>query len=263
MNREVSGKIEMNFDIFGSCVSRDLFEYDAAKELHCKEYIARQSLLSLFEQPIELEEEELFAVKSNFQKKVLLNDFNKKTLERFEQSKSDFFLVDFIDERFNLIKLKKSYLTYSSELMVSHYLDGKKYKVIDKKNWGKRKLERNVRPLVERFAWNIQKIYKAENIVIHKARMLNEYIGRDGITHPFSQEYIEDNRRVNYILDNMYIWLERCLDNPKVIDVSKSYRADEKHKWGLAVMHYQPEYYDEVIETLKNFIKNEGENNDR
>ena len=65
------------FDIFGSCVSRDLFTMPEAVCFECKEYIARQSVLSLLSEPLSVEVNEISALTSNFQKAMVLNDLRK------------------------------------------------------------------------------------------------------------------------------------------------------------------------------------------
>lgn len=253
MRKDTNKKI----DIYGSCVSRDVFEVPKADKLDCQEYIARQSLFSLFAKPLPIEESDISGITSNFQKRLLINDFYKTTFEKLKASQGEYLLVDFIDERFKIVEIGEAsgvFLTQSNELTASKYLENREYRLIDKKQWDEAKFCDEVKPKVVQFASEISKLYKKGHIIIHKARMVDSYIGKDGEVHAFADYYLQDNKRVNAMLDNMYGWLEESLKEPYVIDVSAKYMADENHKWGLSTMHYQLEYYQEVAEKISEVV---------
>ena len=243
------------FDIMGSCVSRDLFNIPEAVNLDCREYIARHSILSMMAKPVSVEEGELDSLTSNFQKEMVLNDLRKTTLNKLRASKSNFLIIDFIDERFKTIQIFDSCLTMSNELVASKYLDGKEYQIIDKTRWNEKEMERNLYSKIIQFAEQICSIYKQSHIIIHEAKMVDRYIGKDGEIHAFAPYIIENNKRVNLLLDRMYMWLKAEIPrSPGVIDITSAYLADENHKWGLSAMHYQAEYYQNAIKEIENII---------
>lgn len=190
MNNDIkelnNGTKTLEFDIFGSCVSRDLFEIKEAVDLQCKEYIARQSIVSALAKPIEIADNEVINLNSNFQKQSLLNDFQKTTFQKLEKSNSNYLLIDFIDERFKLVKLGRYFVTYSSELVISKYLENKKYKLFDKRRWIKKKLYKQIKLFAER----IKDIYQEDHIIIHKVKLLDEYISKDNVKKQFAKKYI-------------------------------------------------------------------------
>lgn len=244
------------FDIFGSCVSRDLFTIPEAEHFECKEYIARQSVLSLLSEPLPVEKSEIAGLTSNFQKKMVLNDLQKTTFERLQESKSKFLIVDFIDERFRTAKISDCYVTMSNELMASGYLEGKDFQTIDTAKWDEKVMEAELKPRVIALAEKICSIYKKSHIIIHMAKMVDNYLGKDGEIHKFAPNYIANNKRVNYLLDKMYGWLcdEISGVGGGVIDISQNYLADENHKWGLSIMHFQPEYYQNVVKEIEEIV---------
>lgn len=248
-------KRKKTFDILGSCVSRDLFEIPEAVDFECREYIARQSVLSLYAKPLPVTDDEIGALTSNFQKRLILNDFQKTTICKLKESSSDYIIVDFIDERFNVAKISDTFLTMSNELITSQYLNDRKYEIVDKTRWKQRKLEEMLKPEVIRLAKQLADIYKQQHIIIHEAKMVDHYIGKDGNVYSFAPNYIKNNKRVNYVLNEMYIWLKAEL--PKAagsIDVTSQYMADESHKWGLSTMHFQPEYYRAVVDEIGRIV---------
>lgn len=200
-------KKKRTFDIFGSCVSRDLFTVPEAKYFECREYIARQSVLSLSSKPIAVEASEIAALTSNFQKEMVLNDLQKTTFEKLENSKSNYLIVDFIDERFRTARISNCYLTMSNELVASGYLEGKDFQVIETIKWKESMMDEELKPRVAQLAEKLCFIYKRSHIIVHMAKMVDNYLGKDGEIHKFAPNYIENNKRVNYLLDKMYEWL--------------------------------------------------------
>lgn len=57
------------------------------------------------------------------------------------------------------------------------------------------------------------------------------------------------------MLKYMYDFTEKYVKRLKVIDISDKYSADENHKWGLAPMHYQQEYYYEAAKLIRKYMK--------
>lgn len=54
----------------------------------------------------------------------------------------------------------------------------------------------------------------------------------------------------------MYNFLEKTFKTPIIIDICHGFYADEKNKWGLATMHYCPEYYNRaIIEIHKQMVQ--------
>ncbi|HEB9312306.1 TPA: hypothetical protein RZK28_001797, partial [Campylobacter coli] len=67
--------------IFGSCVSRDIFEYDEQKHFELVGYYARSSFASLSSNAM-IEQDVLDNIISPFQKRMVLYDMNKSFIEK-------------------------------------------------------------------------------------------------------------------------------------------------------------------------------------
>lgn len=101
--------------IFGSCVSRDIFEYDEYKSFELVGYYARSSFASLSSNAM-IEQDVLDNIQSPFQKRMVLQDMNKSFIDRIKRNDFDFLLIDFIDDRFHFYKLSNdSIVTLSNE----------------------------------------------------------------------------------------------------------------------------------------------------
>lgn len=53
----------------------------------------------------------------------------------------------------------------------------------------------------------------------------------------------------------MYGCTKKRIPYANVLSISSKYIADEKHKWGLAPMHFQEEYYKEAVNWLYDFLE--------
>lgn len=249
--------------IFGSCTSRDIFEAEKEKTFKIGAYIARQSIISALAEPMDFNVSDI-KLSSKFQREQVINDLKKNTFNALKSSKSKYLIIDLIDERFNLAKYKNSIVTLSNEMVQSKVL-GEKFepdKIRRIKNWkilknkkqflGESYIFNNVlvENYIKEFCDKILSIFEEENIIIHKALMVDKYIDKNGKKQIFPKNYLKNNNVVNKKLIYMYDFLEKFMPKAKIIDESLNYCADENHKWGLAPMHYQKEYYELIYELL-------------
>lgn len=261
VSQEKFEKNPVPISIFGSCVSRDVLEFDRIKRLDLKTYIARQSIVSAVSPVLECNINDI-KLESKFQREMVYNDFTKQTFERFRSDGSEYCIIDLIDERFERIKCKQgeneSIVTYSSLLQESRYIENfeklylKKGKIGDKSYYLDTK---KIDSYLEEFCRRILSIYNSKNIIIHRVTMSNFYISSSGNIKRFDGIILKNNKRINDLLNYMYNYLERNIKDARVISICDSFCADEKHKWGLAPMHYEKAYYIKVNEEIKNIVE--------
>lgn len=261
---QVSQPIKLS--IFGSCTSRDILEYGKKGEFQLGAYVARQSIISSLSKPIDFNFDKC-NLESAFQKRQIVNDFQKNTFDILRDAKSEYLIIDLIDERFNLAEYMGSIVTVSNELASSGIFDNKfkMAKVREINNWKiynlKRTLkgksyifkERLLEDYIKEFCNRITEIFEEKNIIIHRAVMVDYYINKDENVVQFPKNYLQYNRIINTKLNYMYDYFQKFLPNAFVLDECKNYYADEKHKWGLAPMHYEEKYYIKIEEKLQNF----------
>ena len=101
--------------ILGSCVSRDIFEFCDASDFEIVEYFARTGLASLNGAPA-IDQVALDQIISPFQRRVVSYDMDKSFWTKLESLSFDLLLLDFIDDRFDLMRTKDGGLfTLSNE----------------------------------------------------------------------------------------------------------------------------------------------------
>lgn len=242
-------------NLFGSCVTRDVFEYNTSNCLNLGQYIARQSILSAVSPSVQIVEEHI-ELDSKFQKRMVLMDLEKNTFEVLQKNTSDYLIIDLIDERFPLVKYNNSYFTASNEAVKGcSFLKelNKHYKRIanGKLCVGNDEMEE----YIDTFCNKISSIYKSNKIIIHRALLVDYYEDKNGKIRKFDNNHIKNNQRINYILSYMYDAIIDRLPGAYVIDEMNDTYADERHKWGLAPMHFQSNYYLKVLNRLIEIIK--------
>lgn len=246
----------ININILGSCVSRDIFRYDEKKNFEINLYVARTSICSnLSNESWHIKDSDLY-LESHFQKEAVIRDLNKTVIDDLiEENQVDYLIIDFIDERFRIVKQDNKYATYSNELLNSGYLKDKEFEFIDKQPIERGGFEfegKDVELYVEEIAEKLKKAYDEDRIIIHEAYMVDSYISADdGEIRKFPEPICNDVYKKNALLKYMYESLERYLPNAKVMSFfDTTIFADEKHLWGLTPMHYTDSYYQKAVEYL-------------
>lgn len=257
-------------DIFGSCVSRDIFNVckQFSNCLGC--YIARTSIVGLFYKPVDLNQINI-NLASSFQKRMVENDIYKTSFSKLRESNSSFLLVDFVDTvRFRLAKIENTYVTFSSEF--ANGTKGQRF-ILNSISDDNTFVCNDLSVYIDYFCNEIKKIYEESNLILHKVRWSNQYIpsidshnnvdnkvvcmgGRKNLIN-FSDELI----KVNNIMNKRIAYLENCFLNnfpkAKILDLSElNLAADENHVWGLSPVHKEHRYYEEAMKILNEIICN-------
>jgi hypothetical protein len=234
--------------IFGSCVTRDIFRIcdDQEREFEIKEYVARQSIASSFDKPLRIAMDAIH-LDSPFQQRLVYADLNK-TLRKTLRRDYDFILVDFIDERFPLLRYKGHYYTESDEFRDSGLSE--KYPFTQVASDEKDRLFLKALP---KFVKQISKWLKAGRVILHKAVWVSEYYDAEGETCRFNEGW-------QAIIDNMNAMLNKyneafislCKD-VKVIEQERVI-GDGAHLWGLSPIHYTNDYYQALYRQFKGYF---------
>lgn len=239
-------------DIFGSCVSRDIFDLCHESSLKDGTYIARSSLFSLFYTPLAYDDVNI-DLTSNFLKRSVENDMFKTAFSKLKLSDSSYILVDFIDSvRFRLAKIGNTYVTYSSEFEKG--TNGKKFPLFtinsDNSFDGK-----DLSFFMMKFCTELKKIYAENRIILHRVRWCDHCRKTTGEIVDFSVPTIKENKIYNHrIMCFEDCFLKYCSQS-KVLDLNnQNFVADENHVWGLLPIHYENGYYETAARELENLI---------
>lgn len=225
--------------ILGSCVTRDTFEYLPAHYFQIDPVFSRTSLISLMTPPIPLSYQDI-NLASEWQKRMVLFDFQKKLWEVLATQSVDLLIVDFIDERFDLLFQDGSYVTRSHELAESGIESSGKYQFqliprfdpVTRQTW---------KWFCEMFIYKLEHYLPPEKIILHMAPWMTHYRSGSEVL-PFEfPEWIASN---NTELEEYYQHFTRIWKGVHTLDLrGKGFVSDANHRWGLQPYHYEDAYY--------------------
>ena len=239
----------INIVIHGSCITRDIFRINPVG-FTIKAYYARSCITSIVSTPLDIDDDDLPGLTSNFQRRMVVNDFKKQIFEQLKSLDFDYFFIDFIDERFNLLKSNSSSVTKSAELINSKYLakTNINFLEINRLNYPLSSWKNDCDIYIEKLC----EAFNPDKIIIIKSKWAERFLDVsgeirefNGINH-FEISYI---KKMNELLENYYDYIcsqlpmAACISYPPVI-------AYEKHEWGLSPFHYLREQYEAVYKEI-------------
>jgi hypothetical protein len=233
--------------IYGSCVSRDILNYQRDKtQLVLIDYYARSSIASLGAQSIEMPAV-VQNITSKFQRRMVERDIRKDFLKNLVNLHFDLLLIDLIDERFNLyVTPQGKACTLSVELLTSGfscdsdggsrcYFGSEQFWHLWQAGWlvllnKLRSLGVLDRLLVNQVFWGSQ-TEKGGNFEPH-----------------YSSRQIDS---ANQFLDRMYQRIKADIPSNQFLKFDHGLMTGSiKHTWGISPFHYVDAYYQAAIEQL-------------
>ncbi len=239
----------MRVSIYGSCVSRDIINFDNSGAIELSSYSARSSIATLNKLNIskiisEKHYDYLENIESKFQRRMVESDFSNKIFSIIDSKNYDVLLIDLIDERFHLAEIDGKLVTRSSEFLRAGI---KPNKLIN--NLSDHYLEIWYKG-VDSFLSAVDSEVGLDVIKI------NKIYWADTATNPKDNLELKEKWSIdknNKKLSKMYGYLENILPSQSIIEIpEKLFVADSDHKWGLSPFHYIDDYYKVALEKLKN-----------
>jgi len=211
----------------------------ATDDFEIVSYIARTSLASIGMGAIEDREirSKVEALASPFQKRMLMNDLDKTTASLIADTPHDMLLLDFVDERFNLVLSGQTLFSFSGELEKSG-LDVT----------GRQLVAPESGTFLALWTAGLDRLFSSidlSKVVLNRVLWAERF--PDG-TDVSSMGWI---KRSNAHLLRLYetvdkYWKVRCINYPAELIV-----ADPKHRWGIAPYHYVDVLYQHAINELR------------
>lgn len=241
----------MAFCIIGSCVSRDIWE--RADRPYNGKYFARTSFASLTSGAVKLKAVDLDSLSSPFQKSCIIADAYNQWLDWILDNKPDEIIVDFIDERFDLIETTEGILSNSFELHESKVIPTKypEARIIEKNSTeGFLLWEKGFRLFMKTVNENLPDT----KFILHKAWFQThiENVGPwdRGVNIPRRTMPIED---LNDLLKDMYdVANEYSIHTIEAANHNQI--SANEHKWGRSPVHYVEEYYTDCWKQISPLI---------
>lgn len=232
--------------IIGSCVSRDIFNFDKSNSLELVDYFARSSFASAFcATPVLDRYTERLS--SPFQRRIVRADLSKSLSSTIEALKFDQILIDFIDERFKLFQFHDgSICTLSNELLNCGFESTSDF-------------GRTVKSGSDDFfnlwdlGWSafvekLKRIGLLGRVRINKVFWADHTINGGDFAPSYSSKGIDE---ANKFLIRLYDRVAVDLHPKQFLDFSRErFVGAVDHRWGLSPFHYVDDYYREALRHL-------------
>ena len=236
--------------IHGSCVSRDTFDFDDSGRYEVCEYVARNTIFSSVQPPIDIGWFASRPLEKNWRDRMISINLEKTLFSRLKDSESDYLLIDLIDERFPQIRVPETYLTWTAGLKEFAPSLENTGQIVHGMTFPFEQTEEALRMYCQR----IKSLFRSDRIILLCAKFVGEYLDKDGIRNPFPDSRIQYSERLNAHIRTMYHYLQKEL-RCQTIQLPPETAATEDHKWGLAPMHYETAAYLAFLKELKDIIQ--------
>nr|WP_277604173.1 DUF6270 domain-containing protein [Pseudomonas capeferrum] len=232
--------------IYGSCVSRDIFNLEESRNFKLTDYFARSSMASLCSEPYK-NTAALNRIPSAFQRRMVAYDFSKELITSDHKiANAHIVLIDLIDERFDLIALPTGHIiTHSSELTESGLLEEKStqgFRLIPHGSDEHRSLWlRGMHLLFEA----LKKHNKLDRVIVNKVFWASKFEQESDTSFPVASAAVD---KANRDLEWMYEQLSNELNESQFLHFEPEFlTADAFHRWGASPFHYCERYYQEAL----------------
>lgn len=235
-------------DIWGSCVSRELFNF--TNKIKAGSYILQNPVHTFLQKPAAIDESQIFG-SSNFTKRMAVLEFRKKVQDYFNENfKSKYLMIDTCDCRNDVYVMRAE---DGSDTYICDSISAEKTinAQADKDNIVKKSVfslsEEYWEECVKKFVEVIKSKYDEENIIINEFRFADRYVDEEGKLCDF--KYQELYRKRYEVTRKIELKLEQLLPKAKVLPALEDPLGYALHKIGCSPMHYVDEYY--YIQNMK------------
>ena len=246
--------------IHGSCCSREIFN-SSLNIFDLGIYLFQNPIHTMFEKPfpIDIKEEEV-PNNSNFMRRMVASEFNKRALQALKNNPADYLMIDVGDLRlgrfnisFNDGEKTKIFKTDDTQKELGFLRD--KLKNFDFSFDSSSAItDREWDYLIDKYVTQIKKIYPLNKIIINQIAIASQY-EKDGILIDFTTEIGGDTFRNQDLLLKLQSKLKEkltgclILDNPPFQII-----ADPNHKLGLHLLHLKQNVYDYKMKRLQEIL---------
>ncbi len=230
--------------ILGSCVTRDALAEDT-EGFELVEYWARTSLASAFS-ATPVGSVQLSNIASSFQRRMVEGDVKKLIPSQLTAAKAELYVVDLIDERFDLCQTPDGGLcTVSNELRSSGFTRDAGRIITSGSAEFFTLWERGWSALLA----TLREKGALDKLRIHKAYWSTNNEDRSGFLPSYPASSI---LAANDFLDRLYARVAQDVPREHIIECPADLVVGAlQHKWGLSPFHYVTPYYREFMRRLR------------
>ena len=250
-------------DVYGSCVSNDLFRYVSAGKYRFSRCVTQVPVTTLYEKGLNFQEKNIDAMDMDNYEKTMFRVQTAKILPRLlKKNKSDILIIDLADELMQrceiqsettgqLAQIRGKEETYDRLMTkeLEYTLVGR-YSPFD---MDMRTVERKYKKFASDILYSDKNPngYRPEQIVIIEALYAPDIMGNDGNIHPHDKKFrIKES---NEWLRKLYGILCRYLPGSQIIKFPEFTHSTQNHLNGVHPLHYMADtyyYFERVLDVI-------------
>lgn len=239
-------------DIFGTCISRELFNY--TDDYSVKTYLMQQSIYSIGSNPYPIELDRI-QTKDNyaFKNRMIYYDFNKIAFSILSKDPSKYLIVDLADQSRNIAILddrENVKLTATSAMLENLLRLGERFHVENIETYSNEELRNYLSQLIKIFL----SLYDEKNIILNRVQMQDEYYENNVKKHIDESIFVYKRKNFLEMLENIFLEL---LPGCKVLQTRHEPILDINHRFGGPFpVHFESIYYRYRMQLLDALIIN-------
>lgn len=239
--------------IYGSCVSRDTFEYLRPQGYALTTYVARQSLLSAYSR---LDEKDLPPIRttSAFQHRMIEGDWASSLPRALARARGrvDLLLWDLCDERLGVLRLPSGHYVTRSVDTIATGLDGRlKAEGATHLPFGSARHQHQFGTRLAHFRQRLLHLGLLDRTLV----LAPDWASRcdDGSPTPPSFGLTPD--RANAMFDGYHQAVEEAVGVPVLRFGADEVEAASGHQWGRAPFHYTHKVYEQMVRAIARHVE--------
>lgn len=247
---------QYGIDIWGSCVTREIFNNGRVRVGGVKKYVCRNCLLFSFDKPVDNTGLKIdFSNLSDFgnnpwRRKVVQSSLNRENVKWLEESCSEWLVLDLYDiAKKNIFKYKNEYFCLGGRWLSYNFYKkiADKIEKVNVFNFDDKYLKEKF----DQFILFVKKRY-GKNIILCNVTWCDKYIDSSDKIQ-YMSEAKEANQHKTAFVRKWESYLRHNLDC-YYIDIAKFFYADEMNPYILSGVHYEMAYYDEMAKMINEII---------
>ena len=251
----------MKVSIFGSCYTRELFNYSQNHEVNC--YVLQQSLFTLFSNPLPLRLEDARSVdNTNFMNRMMYYEFNKLGLKSVLESESDKLVIDFADCRYDIYEIEnvegsRIIYTHDARATFDNIATIESYPKLQKRYLSvvEEISNKELNNIVKTFCEEILKKYKPEDVILIKMKMAKWYYEKNEKTIFQNNFHLSREKFINKIEKLFLKYMPDC----KTLKTKFLPIANINHRFGGPhPLHFEDVYYQYKMNLLDDLLNNKN-----
>lgn len=247
-------------DIFGSCITREIFNSPFSKGYFgIQNYFLQCPVSTMFDNPFNVNAD-LIQHKSKFMTGILKHEFYKDIKTTIKNHHGKYALVDFTDCRFDIYEINKDNTVYrivctnNTEPIVERLITSK---IIERENINKIDIttieDAQLQVWIKNLVAFLLRYYEKKNIVLNKFAIAKKYLKNGEFASYNPSKYLTP-ARISLIEKLENYFAEQIGTELNIIKNQRTIIGDYNHPLGCEPMHYSAEFYKDKALKLRSAL---------